>query len=253
MNLSNGAMNINERFAGKSVVVTGGASGIGLAMATRFAAEGAAVVVADISGAEEQVAAEIGGIAFHGDVSDPDDAQAMIALAQERQGGLHAFCANAGIDGDWSSLVDCPTDNFDRVVAVNFRGVFLGMRSAVPALHASGGGSIVATASAAGVVAAPQLAAYGAAKSAVIGLTRTAAVECASLGVRVNCICPGVVNTPITRRAPKEIYDAFVRAHPIGRLAEPEEIAAAALFLASDDASFVTGAALCVDGGFTVA
>jgi NAD(P)-dependent dehydrogenase (short-subunit alcohol dehydrogenase family) len=164
-------------------------------------------VVADISGAEEQVAAEIGGIAFHGDVSDPDDAQAMVTLAEGRHG----------------------------------------------ALHASGGGSIVATASAAGVVAAPQLAAYGAAKSAVIGLTRTAAVECASLGVRVNCICPGVVNTPITRRAPEEVYDAFVRAHPIGRLAEPEAIAAAALFLASDDASFVTGAALCVDGGFTVA
>jgi short-subunit dehydrogenase len=140
-------------------------------------------VVADISGAGEQVAAEIGGIAFHGDVSDPDDAQAMVTLAEGRHG----------------------------------------------ALHASGGGSIVATASAAGVVAAPQLAAYGAAKSAVIGLTRTAAVECASLGVRVNCICPGVVNTPITRRAPEEVYDAFVRAHPIGRLAEPEAIAAATI------------------------
>ncbi|MHB8690520.1 MAG: SDR family NAD(P)-dependent oxidoreductase [Solirubrobacteraceae bacterium] len=246
-------MNIDDRFSGKSVIVTGGASGIGRAMATRFAAEGAAVIVVDISGGEEQTATEIGAVAFHGDVTDPDDAQAMVALAQRRHGGLHAFCANAGIDGDWGSVADCSLENFERVVAVNLRGVFLGFRAALPALTATGGGSLVATASAAGVVAAPQLAVYGATKSAVIGLTRTTAVEFAPLGVRVNCICPGVVKTPIARAAPREMYDAFLGAHPIGRLAEPEEIAAAALFLASDDASFITGSALVVDGGFTVA
>jgi NAD(P)-dependent dehydrogenase (short-subunit alcohol dehydrogenase family) len=246
-------MNIDDRFAGKSVIVTGAASGIGRAIATRFAAEGASVIVADISGTEEQVASDISAVPFHGDVTNPDDAHAMVALAQQHHGALHILCANAGIDGQWGPLVDCSVENFDRVLAVNLRGVFLGLRAATPAIAASGGGSIVATASAAGIVAAPQLAAYGAAKSAVIGMTRTAAVENAALGVRINCICPGVVNTPIARAAPEAMYQAFVNAHPIGRLAEPEEIAAAALFLASDDASFITGSALVVDGGFTVA
>lgn len=242
-----------DRFAGKTAIVTGGASGIGLAMVMRLVEEGANVVVADLSGAESEVASRLGASAFHGDVSDAAAVQAMVDLALERYGALHVLLANAGIDGEIAPLIESSLENFDRLMANNARSVFLAVRTAIPAMHGSCGGSIVATASAAGLVAAGGLAAYGASKSAVIGFTRTAAVEAAPLGVRVNCICPGVVDTPMARSAPQEMFDRIVAQHPIGRLASVEEIASAGLYLASDDASFITGSALVADGGFTIA
>jgi len=241
-----------DRFAGKTAIVTGGASGIGRAMATRLVAEGANVLVADWCGAETEVANELGATAFHGDVSSAEAVQAMVDTAVARHGALHAVLANAGIDGEVSPLQDSSVENFDRLMTNNVRSVYLAVRCAVPAIHASGGGSIVATASAAGLVSAAGLASYGASKAAVIGFTRTAAAESAPLGVRVNCICPGAVDTPMARSVPQEMFDRLVGQHVIGRLAKPDEIAAAGLYLASDDSSFITGTALVVDGGFTI-
>ena len=239
-------------------VVTGAGSGIGRASALRFAAEGASVVAADIRGpkVDETVAlirAEGGdAIACQADVADAGDVERMIAVAVDTYGGLDALFNNAGTLRP-GTAVDLAVADWDHVMAVNVRSVFLGAKFAVPAMVARGGGTIVSTASVSGLEGDPASVAYSASKAAVINLTRSLAVDHAVQGIRVNCICPGAIDTPPVGRmlADETARARTARAHPLGRIGRPEEIAAAAVWLCSDESSFVTGEAIVVDGGLT--
>lgn len=243
---------MTTRLAGKVAVISGAGSGIGAAMAQAFSREGARVVVADVSGQEDIVASRIGdaAFAFHADASRGADVEAMLAAAAGRFGRLDVICNNAGIEGDIARTADCSEENFDRVWAVNGRGVFLGMHFGIPHLVAGGGGSIINTASIASLVAFPKMPAYCAAKGAVLMMTKVAAAEYAGKGVRVNAICPGPVETGMTSSLGPLIMAVKERT-PVGRFANPAEIANLAVFLASDESSFVTGAAIAADGGYT--
>lgn len=242
--------------AGKVAVVTGAASGIGEAIAARFVAEGASVVLADISGNEQAVAADLGdrALGVHADVSIAADVQAMIAAAVDRFGGLDVLCNNAGIEGSSRPIVETPDEEFDRIIQVNLVSVFLGLKYGVPAMIARGGGSIVNTASIAGLVGFGGVGPYGAAKAGIVQLTRVAALEVAQHGIRVNAICPAAVLTPLMRafadREPERAAQVVAQ-QPISRFAEPTEIAHLAVYLASDASSFVTGTAIPIDGGYT--
>jgi NAD(P)-dependent dehydrogenase (short-subunit alcohol dehydrogenase family) len=241
---------------GKVAVVTGGGSGIGQATAEMFISEGAKVVVADISGAQDAVAEAIGdrATAVQADVSHSDGAAAIVRAAVERFGGLDVLFNNAGIDGPMAPIESYPVEDFDRVIAVNLRGVFLGIQAAVPAMKECGGGVIINTASVAGLVGVPTVSGYCASKGGVVQLTRTAAVELAAHGIRVNAICPGMIDTPMLDRLLERNPDATAGLEaftPLGRPGSPIEIARMAAFLASDSSSYLTGVALPVDGGFT--
>jgi len=251
------------RLAGKVALITGAAGGIGREAAKLFAAEGARVVVADLEAAAGAAAvAEIeraGGEAVFArcDVSRGAELRAAVETAERRYGALHVLFNNAGIfparDG---SPVDTPDEVFDQVVAVNLKGVFLGCKYGIPALLRAGGGSIINTASFVAVVgAATSQVAYTASKGGVLAMTREIAVEYARQGIRANALCPGPVNTPLLAdllREPAARARRFVHI-PMGRLAEAPEIARAALFLASDESSYVNGATFLVDGGITAA
>jgi len=248
------------RLAGKVAIVTGGGSGIGAAMARALHAEGASVAVGDISGKEHEVAAALGGgaIAVSADVTDDAAVAALISRTVAEFGRLDVLCNNAGIDGTLSTLADYTLEDFDRVFAVNTRAVFSGTRHALPVMAAQGGGSIINTASVAGLIAFPGLSAYCASKAAVIGLTRGTAVEYGPSGVRCNAICPGVVKTTMLTdleeshpEVLKALLDTTETTTPLGRLGLPMEIASAAVFLASDESTFLTGAAIPIDGGYT--
>lgn len=246
------------RFAGKVVLITGAASGIGLAAARLFAAEGAKVVLADLNADGATAAAEAivgwGGQASGCgvDVSDFAACQAMVAHTVERFGALHIAFNNAGVPstiGD--AFEDFAIAEWDRLIATNLSGVFYTMKAEVPALKAHGGTAIVNTASIASLVAAPGMAAYVAAKHGVGGLTKAAALDLIGHGIRVNAICPGFVDTPMLAGA---LAAPGAREHigtltPIGRIASAEEVARTALFLASDEASYLVGTLLSVDGG----
>jgi NAD(P)-dependent dehydrogenase (short-subunit alcohol dehydrogenase family) len=244
--------------AGKVAIVTGAGSGIGRASAVRFAAEGASVVVSDIRGpkADETVAmiADDGGTAVscQADVSRADDVERMVATAVDAFGGLDALFNNAGTIRP-GTAVRLSEDDWDLVMAVNVRSVFLGAKYAVPAMVTRGGGAIVSTASVSGLNGDPGGVVYSASKAAVINLTRALAVDHARQHIRVNCICPGAIDTPPVERmlADAEARARSERAHPLGRIGRPEEIAAAAVWLCSDESSFVTGHALVVDGGLS--
>lgn len=248
------------KLASKVALITGAGSGMGRAGALLFAVEGAKVAVADIDRrAAELTAREIeaaGGkaIALGADVSKKEDAQAMVAATIAKLGVPDIVYNNAGIEGESAFLAQMTEEAFDRVIAVNLRGVWLGMKYALPHMAAKGRGSIINTASIAGMVAMRGAAAYCAAKAGVIALTRVAALEYGRYNIRVNCICPGTIDTPMMRRVhggkvpPQALGPS---AAVLGRAAEPEEIAKMALFLASDDASFATGAPFVVDGGWT--
>ncbi|MEZ0365900.1 SDR family NAD(P)-dependent oxidoreductase [Mycobacterium sp. pUA109] len=251
---------MTARMKGKVAIVTGAGRGIGEAMARALAAEGASVVVADISGDQESVAKSIGGAAvgFNVDVTSSASVAAMVKFAVERFGGLHVLCNNAGIDGDIAPTAAYSPENFDRVIAVNLRGVFLGMHHAIPAMLQSGGGSIINTASIAAVKSPPGIVGYCAAKAGVIGLTKGAASDHSRGGIRVNAILPGVIETPMylqlvdTNPAMHDIITAEANRAAIGRTGKAEEVAAAVVFLASDESSFLTGLALPVDGGYAI-
>ena len=241
------------RLQGKIAVVTGGASGIGRAMAEAFVREGAQVVIGDLSDKRDRVAAEIGaGVTAIGvDVSKSDQVKHLLDQTVARFGGLDILCNNAGLDGALAPLADYEEDEFDRVVAVNLRGVFLGIKHAIPLMRAKGG-AIVNTASIAGSVVMPGMAAYCAAKAGVMQITKVAAVENARERIRVNTICPGVIRTQMVAELPREFIANLENATPAGRIAEPDEIANLAVFLASDETPFLTGVSVNVDGGFTL-
>lgn len=248
------------RFAGKVAIITGGASGIGAATVRRFAAEGAAVVCADIADeGGERIVAEVtaagGAAAFrHTDVRVLADLEATVAFAAERFGGLDVMHNNAAATGG-GYVAEIDPAVWDASLAVMLTGVFYGMRAAIPALLARGGGAIVNTASVEAFYGEVMAAPYCTAKAGVVNLTRTAALEYGRRGIRVNCICPGAVDTPLlalmTGVGPKSVADVAAE-HAIGRLLRPEEIAAVVAFLASDDASAITGAAIVADGGLTL-
>ena len=244
---------------GKSGLVTGAASGIGRACAIRFAAEGAAVVVADLEsareGAEQTVARIVqgGGRAefFPCDVARAEDNEALVAHTAERFGRLDFAHNNAGI-GVHQLLHETPDEDFDRVIAVNLRGTFLGMKHQIRQMlgnPAPAGGAIVNTSSNAGLRAVMMLSAYAASKHGIIGLTKNAAVEYANQGIRVNAVCPGAIMTPLMSDQPPERQQEILAPQAMARFGDPAEVAAAVVWLCSDDASFITGASLPVDAG----
>ncbi len=244
------------RFAGKVCVVTGAGSGIGRAMARAFAAEGARLIAADqdLEAARTTVEGQPDSVATAVDVSVPEGVAALIEGARTRFGSLDVLCNNAGI-GSTTSVVACTPEEWDRAFAVNVRGVFLGCKYAIPVMIGQGGGVIVNTASVAGLVGLPERAAYCATKGAVISLTKQVAIEFALQKIRCNCICPGTIDTPWVARLlaaakdPAAARRQLVERQPMGRLGTAEEVAEAALYLASDAAAFVTGTALVIDGG----
>jgi NAD(P)-dependent dehydrogenase (short-subunit alcohol dehydrogenase family) len=210
------------------------------------------VVIGDISARRDAVAAEIGAdvLAVGVDVSQSDQVRNLLEQAVARFGALDILCNNAGLDGALAPLADYDEDEFDRVVAVNLRGVFLGIKHAIPLMRGKGG-AIVNTASIAGSVVMPGMAAYCAAKAGVMQITKVAAVENARDGIRVNTICPGVIRTPMVAQLPPEFIANLEQATPSGRIAEPYEVANLALYLASDESPFLTGVSINIDGGFT--
>lgn len=244
---------------GKVAIVTGASAGIGHATALAFSREGASVVVADIDAERgEKTAAEINGLGgaaifVRTDVSRADDVAAMVDRAVERFGRLDYAFNNAGVEGAPAPTADCTIENWTRTISINLTGIFLCMREEIPKMLAAGGGAIVNNSSVAGLVGFAGIPAYTASKHGVVGLTKTAAIEYATQGVRVNAVCPGVIQTEMITRFTHGDPDAaahLLQSEPIGRLGTPEEIADAVIWLCSDRASFVTGQALAVDGGF---
>jgi NAD(P)-dependent dehydrogenase (short-subunit alcohol dehydrogenase family) len=238
----------------RNVLVTGGASGIGRATAQRLVEEGARVAIADVDGeAARRTAQDLGAdrvLALTGDVSNEDDVARYFAEAIEHFGELHSLHNNAGIEGPLAELVDFELEDFQRLVRVNYQGVFLNLREMLRTARRQGTpATIVNTSSGTGVHGVPRLGAYGSTKAAILGLTRSAAVENARAGVRVNAIVPGPIETALFQRFPNEFRAGVESIVPAGRLGTAEEVAALTAFLLSDEAPFITGAAYAVDGG----
>ena len=242
------------RLDGKVAIVTGAARGQGAAEVRRFAAEGAKVMATDVRAeAGEALAAEVGdSVAFvRHDVADEAAWEGVVATALDRFGGVHVLVNNAGI-GHTARFAKHSLDDYERVIAVNQVGVFLGMRAVIAPMSAGGGGSIVNVSSGAGLRATKYMIAYAASKYAVTGMTAAGALELARDKIRVNSIHPGVIDTPMLTDFGDTDSDALVKGTPLRRMGTPEEIANVALFLASDESSYMTGAHVVVDGGITV-
>ena len=252
-----------NRFQGKIVIITGAAGDIGRAAAVRFASEGAAIVAVDLADedlAETVAAVEAAGgkaLPVRADVTSSADVAAYVQRAIDSFGGVDVLFNNAGIEGDVSPLEDYPEAMFDRVLDVNVKGVWLGMRHVAAAMRARGGGAIINSSSRAGFIGTPNLIAYGAAKHAVIGMTKTAGIELAPAGIRVNAVCPGPIDSRMMDAIaagkdpedPRRPLNLSAERNPMGRMGTPEEVVALVTFLASDDASYINGSSHSVDGG----
>jgi meso-butanediol dehydrogenase/(S,S)-butanediol dehydrogenase/diacetyl reductase len=246
---------VSGRLEDRVALVTGGASGIGAACVKRFAAEGAIVIGLDINAVPESEWAERGAARFVVvDVRNEDSIRAAVSSVVQEQERLDVVVNAAGVEGI-GTVIDIDREEWERVIGVNLTGTFLVCKHVLPVMVAAGGGSVVNLSSVEGLEAIQSQPAYSASKGGVVLLTRNLAIDFGAAGVRVNCLCPGLIRTPMTEMlfdpAIAEIRDRFIAQHMLGRAGLPEEIASAALFLASDDASFVTGHALVVDGGFT--
>ena len=253
---------MSRRFEGRVAIVTAAGSGIGAATAKRLAAEGAPLVIADLSGTRarataDAIAAAGGEVAWlKMDAAEPAAVEATVALALQRWGRLDVLVNNAG-HGEPALLCDTTLDSWNRTPAVTLTSVFLGLKHALPVMRRQGRGAVVNTASVSGIAGDIGMPAYNAAKAGVVNLTRAAALECAGQGIRVNCVCPGGIDTRVTQilagdRA-DELRRTMAAVHPLQRMGSAEEIAAVIAFLASDEAAFITGAALVADGGLTAA
>jgi len=249
---------MGEILDGKVAIVTGGASGIGRATALFYARDGAMVVVGDLNqaGCDETVAMvkAAGGQAdlFVGDVANPEYCQGLVDHAVKTFGRLDFACNNAGIGGDQKPVADYSIESWNKVISINLSAVFFGMRAQIPAMLKAGGGSIVNMSSILGQVAFASSAGYVAAKHGVVGLTKTAALDYSSQGIRVNAVGPGFIKTPLISSLEQnpDVYNMLVSLHPIGRLGEAEEVAELVVWLSSPKASFVSGAYIPVDGGY---
>jgi NAD(P)-dependent dehydrogenase (short-subunit alcohol dehydrogenase family) len=254
------------RLSGKVAIITGGAGGIGRAAARIFTAEGAQVLLVDLNEAALQEAVQ--GAASQqasyvvADTTQPEPVQHYVQTAVERYGGVDIVLANAGVEGVVSPLPDYPLDEFDKVMAVNVRGVWLALKYAIPVMRNRGGGSIVITSSTAGIRGSSGMSAYNTSKHAVIGMMRSAALECAAYGIRVNTVNPAPIETRMMRSLEEmrttlvggdttveQTKSSFARRIPLQRYGDPEEVARLMLFLASDESSFCTGGVYMVDGG----
>ncbi len=251
------------RLSGKVALITGGAAGIGLATARLFVAEGARVLLVDVqTEALSAAVAELGATqvsTFVADVSDAAQVESYVHAALERYGRIDVFFNNAGIEGGVHTLADYPIEMFDRVMAVNVRGVWLGMKAVIPAMAKTGGGSIIITSSLGGLKGMPKMSPYIAAKHAVVGIMRAAALECAPLNIRVNTINPSPIATRMIAAieagfapgAPDKAKARIAAGVPLRRYGQPEEVAQLVLFLASDESSYCTGATFPIDGGMS--
>ncbi|HET6865500.1 MAG TPA: SDR family NAD(P)-dependent oxidoreductase [Solirubrobacteraceae bacterium] len=245
---------MSARFDGEVALVTGGGSGIGEAIVRRLAEEGASVVVMDVQPeAAERVAGELpSGSPFIGDVTDPGVSERAVEHAIETFGGLHIAANIAGIGGPLISSEEYPIDDWRRVIDINLSGVYYSMRAELRHMLSAGAGSIINMASMFSVVARDSMVAYVAAKHGVLGITRAAAIDCAGRGVRVNCVGPAVIRTPLLAASLDQAgADYLASLNPFGRLGEPDEVASLVAWLASEEASFVSGGFYAVDGAFT--